>query len=126
MTAPLWNLEGVCLNPGRLREVALSIKSGITAVMGCSGAGKTSLLNLLVEYERPHSGRILKEIGESKGVPLFWVPPQEGLWPHLTVREHMRAVGIRTNAEAEFLLRKFDLEGLVEALPGRLSQGSLS
>ncbi|MCA9091929.1 MAG: ATP-binding cassette domain-containing protein [Planctomycetaceae bacterium] len=126
MTAPLWNLEGVCLNPGRLREVALSIKLGITAVMGCSGAGKTSLLNLLVEYERPHSGRISKEIGESKGVPLFWVPPQEGLWPHLTVREHLRAVGIGTNAEVDFLLRKFDLEGLVEALPGRLSQGEQS
>ena len=49
----LWSLESVSL-PGRrlprLDGVTLTINQGITAVLGQSGAGKTSLLNLLVEF----------------------------------------------------------------------------
>ena len=46
----LWTLEAVALAPGRLRGVTLEIRAGVTAVLGCSGAGKTSLLNVLVGF----------------------------------------------------------------------------
>ena len=52
----LWSLEHVSMNQAasvRLESVDLEIRHGTTAVMGYSGAGKTSLLNLLVNYESP-------------------------------------------------------------------------
>jgi iron(III) transport system ATP-binding protein len=62
MTDPLWQLTDVRLGPAtrpRLAEVTATIPPGITAVLGESGAGKTSLLNLLVEFERPDGGRVV-------------------------------------------------------------------
>ena len=54
MSRPLWKLDQVTLagtNRPRLEGVSLEIEPGITAVVGYSGAGKTSLLNLLVGFE---------------------------------------------------------------------------
>ncbi len=92
----LWSLDNITL-PGRrsprLNQVTVRIPWGITAVLGQSGVGKTSLLNLLVGFERPTTGT-LKFHGETKPgeLPVFWVPPQHGLWMHLTVREHLTTV----------------------------------
>ena len=58
----LWKLENVTLvgeRRARLDEVSLTIGPGVTAAVGPSGAGKTSLLNLLVEYEQPSGGTIV-------------------------------------------------------------------
>ena len=56
----------------RLHEVSVEIPRGITAVIGWSGAGKTSLLNLLAGFEQPTGGAI-------RGAPrVAWVP-QNGL-----------------------------------------------
>ena len=54
----LWTLEAVALAPGRLRGVTLEIRAGVTAVLGCSGAGKTSLLNVLVGFEPAAGGTV--------------------------------------------------------------------
>jgi iron(III) transport system ATP-binding protein len=51
MSDMLWQLKGVGLGQ-RLRDLALRIEPGVTAVLGHSGAGKTSLLNLLVGFEK--------------------------------------------------------------------------
>src|SRR5581483_10378446 len=48
----LWQLENVGLGQ-RVCGVTLRIEPGVTAVLGHSGAGKTSLLNLLVGFEKP-------------------------------------------------------------------------
>ena len=85
MSNPLWKLEGVNLGR-RLSELTLTIESGVTAVLGHSGAGKTSLLNLLVGFEKADNGALASEFDRaSHRIPLFWVPPDGGLWPHLTV-----------------------------------------
>ena len=76
MATPLWIFEDVVLagrERPRLDNVSLEIPAGVTAVVGCSGAGKTSLLNLLVGFERPHRGRIVAPgTFADERLPLFW------------------------------------------------------
>ncbi len=115
----LWLLDAVSLDPARLRDVTLAIPPGITAVLGWSGAGKTSLLNLLVGFERPNRGRI------SSPPNVAWVPQNGGLWPHCTAREHLELVH-RSSAGTDALLAAFDLAGKPSARPDELSEGEQS
>jgi ABC-type Fe3+/spermidine/putrescine transport system ATPase subunit len=114
----LWKLEGVFLEPARLRNVSIIIRRGVTAVIGWSGAGKTSLLNLLTRFERPDAGVV-------HGAPdLFWVPQNGGLWPHCTVAEHLTIVAPGDDPVAR--LASFDLAEKAEARPDELSEGEQS
>lgn len=120
MNDTLWTLTQASLGH-RLRDVSLSIGPGVTAVLGQSGAGKTSLLNLLVAFERPDAGAVAATLASgSHRRPLFWVPQGDGLWPHLTVRQHLTDTGC---TEADTLLAEFGLTERAAALPETLSQG---
>ncbi|HLY45133.1 MAG TPA: molybdenum ABC transporter ATP-binding protein [Stellaceae bacterium] len=81
-------------------DAAFDSGAGLTALFGRSGAGKTTLINMVAGLIRPDHGRILVD-GEAltdteRGV---FVPPrrrrigyvfQEGrLFPHLTVRQNL-------------------------------------
>ncbi|MGE5192153.1 MAG: ATP-binding cassette domain-containing protein [Deltaproteobacteria bacterium] len=126
MNAPVWKLERVtlCGRPRqRLADVSLEIGSGVTAILGQSGAGKTSLLNLLVGFEQPDQGRIVARLDHSGDrLPLFWGPPDGGLWAHLTVEQHVWAVS-PAGARPENLLKAFDLSDKIGTFPDQLSQG---
>jgi ABC-type multidrug transport system ATPase subunit len=96
MTGQLWRLEDVyvagTVRP-RLDGVTLEVAAGTTAVLGISGAGKTTFLNLLCGFGRPHRGRVERLLPETNGrLSLFWVPQNDGLWPQKTVREHVAQV----------------------------------
>jgi molybdate transport system ATP-binding protein len=96
---------------------------GIIALFGRSGAGKTSLVNMLAGLSRPDTGRI-----EIDGVPVFDssrgldLPPerrrigyvfQEGrLFPHMTVRGNL-SYGLRRAPPRE---RRIQLDQIVELL----------
>ena len=123
MHEALWKLEQVSLGNGaqpRLRDVSLRVQPGATAVLGCSGAGKTSLLNLLVGFEKPDAGRLSAYLPTGSQLPLYWAPQNGGLWPHLTVREHLEAVG---GEEIDGLLADLDIRHRAGAHPGDLSMG---
>ncbi len=97
--------------------------SGITALCGPSGAGKTSVVNMVAGLLRPDAGFI--EVGgrclfdSERGINL---PPekrrmgyvfQDGrLFPHLSVRSNL-TYGMKLLPEAE---RKISLEQVVELL----------
>ena len=120
MTAdPLWHLDGVFLDPERLDNVSLSIGRGVTAVIGWSGAGKTSLLNLLVGFEKPTRGKL------TAPPRIAWVPQNGGLWPQCDSVEHLHLAGASREAIAE-LLAAFDLENKAGHRPHELSQGEKS
>ena len=127
MADTLWQLDGVTLGagPARLDDVTVAIAPGATAVLGASGAGKTSLLNLLVGYERPDRGAAIACLpAGGHALPVYWVPQTAGLWPHLTVREHIEAVVPRgSGADAGLAL----LEALdVASRADELSEGERS
>ncbi|MBI3863428.1 MAG: ABC transporter ATP-binding protein, partial [Planctomycetia bacterium] len=133
MNETVWKLDNVTLwgqpRP-RLAGVTVEIGTGATAVLGHSGAGKTSLLNLLVGFERPDSGTIVESIQHSDDrLPMFWCPPGDGLWPHLTVAQHLQSVVRETSdrqAKIAELLAAFNLSDKMGRLPDQLSQGECS
>src|SRR5688572_29718556 len=114
--APLWTIDRVSLGPERLQDLSVTIRRGVTAVLGWSGAGKTSLLNLLVGFEKPERGIIAGPRS------IFWVPQNGGLWPHCSVREHLALVRASPD-ENDQLLVGLDLIEKAEAHPDELSGG---
>ncbi|MEO2032904.1 MAG: ATP-binding cassette domain-containing protein [Planctomycetaceae bacterium] len=126
MPDPLWRIDSVVLNGtqhNRLDGVTCSIAAGVTAILGSSGAGKTSLLGLLAELEKPDSGTVQRLFHADAGrLPLYWAPQGGGLWPHLTVRQHLTEIG-KDGDSADKLLSQFDLTDRQSAYPGDLSQG---
>ena len=113
---PLWILENVALAPARLRDVSLTLRPGVTAVIGWSGAGKTSLLNVLAGFEKAERGSVRGTAS------LAWVPQDGGLWPHCTAREHL-AIARPDGEGLDALLTAFDLTARAGARPHELSQG---
>ena len=149
----------------RLNDVSLTISGRRTAVIGYSGAGKTSLLNLLAGFEIPDSGTIscrrpdraervpafagvagLPELAGARSgprnelvqlqnegplglaagrVPLFWVPQNGGLWPHLSAEQHLLSVN-KSKELADEILSSLDLNHRKAAFPDELSQGERS
>ena len=106
----------------------MELGTGVTAIVGWSGSGKTSLLNMLVEYERPDAGSVERRIAAPpQQLPLYWVPQEHGLWNHLTVERHMAAV---TNGDGVFrageCLRMFGLDDDSARFPDQMSVGQRS
>jgi len=132
----VWNLTSVTLSGiprPRLADVTVEIPSGVTVILGYSGAGKTSLLNLLVDFERPTLGQIRFNPTRSGRLPRFWVPHDDGLWPHLSAREHLERVSPQHAPGAAFVafnvehwLTQFDLQSVSKGRPDQLSQGERS
>ena len=117
----LFTLENATLGmasdrPPRLRKVSLTVPRGVTAVLGASGAGKTSLLNLLAGFEKPTSGKLH---GDTR---VAWVPQSDGLWPDCSAREHLTECGA-SGDEAERLLAAFDIAHCAKSRPAKLSYG---
>jgi ABC-type Fe3+/spermidine/putrescine transport system ATPase subunit len=116
----IWQLSGVrFFGPPTVwpREpLELAILPGRTALLGPSGAGKTSLIEVLVGLNKPHGGTV-------RGPAcLAWAPQDHGLWHAHTVREHLTLVGASA-AECAALLAAFDLTGLGDARGESLSLG---
>lgn len=135
----LWRLDSVTV-PGRhrarLNAFTATINGSCIAIIGDSGAGKSSLLELLAGFVAPRGGTCrrlfdhqkispTREQQSSRRLPVFWMPHDFGLWPHLTVAQQIRDV-LPPNSGPETaaaLMRDFDLSGLAAAYPEQLSQG---
>lgn len=120
-----------------LRSLSLSVPEGaVTAVLGQSGCGKTSLLRALAGLVRPQSGTIRIGEGEVFG-PGTWlrpeqrnvgIVPQEGaLFPHLTVAGNvafgLKGAGKRKQQRTDELLVLVGMAGTAALRPDQLSGG---
>lgn len=113
--------------------------SGITAIFGRSGAGKTSLVNMLAGLLKPDRGRIalagetLFDSTAGIDVPterrrLGYVFQEGRLFPHLTVRGNLtyglkRVPKHERRIELEQVVALLDIEALLERRPSALSGG---
>jgi molybdate transport system ATP-binding protein len=75
-------------------EVSTDFSARTTALYGPSGAGKTTVLELIAGLRRPRSGHV--ELGGrdvTKVQPRFrrvgYVPQDDALFPHMTVRQNI-------------------------------------
>jgi molybdate transport system ATP-binding protein len=117
-------------------QVAESLPaSGITAVFGVSGAGKTSLINAISGLTRPEQGRIvLNDRVLYDAEKKICLPPEKRrvgyvfqdarLFPHYNVLGNLR-YGMAKSMAGQFdkLVVLLGIEQLLERLPGGLSGG---
>ncbi|QUY46682.1 ABC transporter ATP-binding protein [Serratia plymuthica] len=100
----------------------------VVALLGASGAGKTSLLKIIAGLMQPTAG----EVTGSDGLPIAgriaYMGQKDLLYPWLTVAENI-SLGARLRGEkadrewAAHLLERVGLSGYAKALPSALSGG---
>ena len=127
----------------RLGDFFISVRfesaGGVTALFGASGAGKTTLVNMIAGLITPDRGQITLDgaaLFESSGginVPVHrrgigYVFQEGRLFPHLTVAANldygrrMRALP-RDPVETGRIVHLLDIGHLVDRRPGKLSGG---
>jgi molybdate transport system ATP-binding protein len=120
-------------------EVDVDITSQVTGIFGPSGAGKTSLLDLIAGLRRPASafieldGRVLTDTVHRLDVPtrrreIGYVPQDLALFPHLSVRQNL-LYGHRPDADAggifsyDHVVAALEIQPLVDRGVTHLSGG---
>lgn len=126
-----------------LAGIDATFSSGaVTAVVGPSGSGKSSLLRILAGLDRPTAGRVtlagietssLSSAGlralRRRSVAYVWQRPAENLVAHLTVADHLRLAARSRRApagwvdEAREVLNVLGLADRERHLPRQLSGG---
>ena len=113
--------------------------SGVTALYGVSGAGKTSIVDAIAGLNRPDSGHIV--VGDTvlydsaRGIfkpterrGIGYVFQEDRLFPHLTVRRNLLYGSQRPSRDSnaldlETVIGLLGIEHLLDRLPHRLSGG---
>jgi molybdate transport system ATP-binding protein len=94
-------------------ELDVEIQNQVTAIFGPSGAGKTSLLDLIAGLRRPKSAfiqlgdRVLTDTASHTTVPtrhrqIGYVPQDLALFPHLSVQQNL-LYGCKRNGSSDGL-----------------------
>jgi subfamily B ATP-binding cassette protein MsbA len=121
-------LEGVSFSYGERRALdglMLELKAGqVTALVGGSGGGKSTVTSLLLRFERPHKGQLLLDGVDADRYTAkslreqFALVTQEPLLFHGTVLENLRyASPDATKEEVEAAARVANADGFIRALP---------
>jgi molybdate transport system ATP-binding protein len=120
-------------------EVDVEIQGRITAIFGPSGAGKTSLLDLIAGLRSARSAfiqlddRVLTDLSQGIFVPtrhrgIGYVPQDLALFPHLSVRQNL-LYGHRRGSETsrlftfEHIVKVLEIEGFLPRRIPELSGG---
>jgi iron(III) transport system ATP-binding protein len=133
IVSDLWKGYG---GPPVLRGVELTVEPGsLTAVLGLSGCGKTTLLRVIAGFERAERGSVTLaartvDDGHTYLPPerrsVGYVPQEGALFPHLSVEANV-GFGLsrreRRGREVDELLEMVGIAALAKRLPNELSGG---
>lgn len=120
-------------------DLDLALDKKVTALFGSSGAGKTTVLELVAGLKRPDRGAIeldgvtLVDVSRGVFVParnraIGYVPQDLALFPHLSVRRNV-VYGLKkegapaSKISREKLCRVLEIERLLDRMPDSLSGG---
>ncbi|MBJ3813709.1 ABC transporter ATP-binding protein [Shimwellia pseudoproteus] len=98
------------------------------ALLGVSGTGKTSLLQIIAGLIPPSAGSVSGSDGASLAGRIAWMGQKDLLYPWLTIADNI-ALGARLRGQpvdspwAEHLLERVGLAGYGQAMPATLSGG---
>ena len=106
--------------------VSLDVHAGrLAALVGRSGSGKTTVLNLLAGWERPDAGTV--SVPGTAWEDVAVLPQRFGLLPELSVRENvaypLRLAGDPAAERVDDLLEALDLTELADRSPSETSIG---
>jgi molybdate transport system ATP-binding protein len=115
-------------------DVDLELQSGVTAVMGASGSGKTSLLEVVAGLRRAARGRIVvagEVLLESQArlclAPerrrVGYVPQDAGLFPHLTALGNVRYGARGAHGRVDQAIDTLEIRACLDRRPSSLSGG---
>ena len=108
-------------------DMSFEAQAGATGIFGPSGAGKTTVLELIAGIRRPTSGRIVidhsavDDVGAGTHVrprdrQVGYVPQGESLFPHMTVERNIR-FGVRGDDAEPFVQRVVEVLEIAPLLP---------
>ena len=124
-----------------LHDVTCRLRRGVvTAIVGPSGSGKSSLLRLIAGMDRPNAGSLVvegRDVGRGSArarrrlrrdlVGYVYQRPSDNFLAHLTVGEHLRLAGRGHAGGADLdpdrLLDLLDIGDRIDHLPSELSGG---
>ena len=109
-------------------EVSLELGARTTALYGPSGAGKTSVLELIAGLRTPARGRIALHGRDVTELPprlrrVGYVPQDDALFPHMSVRQNVFYGGQAGLPVLHHVLEVLELAPLLDRSVKRLSGG---
>jgi molybdate transport system ATP-binding protein len=120
-------------------EASFSVDGGLTALFGHSGAGKTTLVNIIGGLLRPErgrivvAGRVLVDTAQGVFVPkhrrrIGYIFQEPRLFPHLTVRQNLLygrwfTPGNERREPFDHIIELLGIGSLLGRGPSRLSGG---
>lgn len=134
MTAPAIEVDLTLSLPGFVLRVKAKLPAAVTAVMGPSGAGKTSLLEAMAGLRGRARGRFVIGgevlLDDARGIDrppeqrrVGYVPQDAGLFPHLTVLENVRFGARADPAAVDAAMDTLEIRPLLGRSPRSLSGG---
>lgn len=126
------SVRQLCLTFGEqalFSQLDLEIAGGrFTALLGASGAGKSSLMRVIAGLTPPTSGQISGSDGQPLTGRIAWMGQQDLLYPWLTVEQNVslasRLKGEKADRDwAQHLLARVGLSHCTHARPATLSGG---
>lgn len=121
-----------------LLEVNLEVSGQVIGIFGSSGAGKTSLLEIVAGLRKPASGFIAVDdlVLMHRAVQIFLAPEQRGvgyvpqdlaLFPHLSVRKNLayghKPAALSSGINMAHVAEVLEIEGLLDRSISALSGG---
>ena len=134
MTAPLFQVDISWRQQGLKSRAVFDLCTGVTALIGPSGAGKTRLARMIAGLDAPTAGTIrfkdnvLYNSQKSRNTTpaarnIGLVMQQSSLFPHLSVEQNIRFSPSATEEAVSDAVRLLDLDTLLHRSPTTLSGG---